>query len=1493
MREDDIRVEVHSQGSLVPCKVIDSTLEYILCETGMQLPATPLAKATVTPFDSSAAENKIVSVSSGSKWVTGSPAMALQRTDFESYFTDHGVGKGRGWVEYSPSLLVSGWHRVVVHVPFKSGSIARSNSVPVVIFHSTDILYPSTVIYVNMEADAGKEVDVGTFFFTAGSDDTRVVIDNSNTAFNAEVTASTVTFSQTARPETGHGEGCPNMAAANFDPTASAEGDSAHCIFVGGRGIMTQVFEYAAEEEVKNFYFPTQDGTGTGDSASQMASPAPLATCPFPKYISEAWGTPECSGEAYSSCFKLCADNDGCWRKCRQWCSPKYPRVGLLHENAYAPFDAKPAVAINAIASNLGFDPSLPAWGGRAYDGKVTYASKTGNSEVEDCALGRCNTHDTCPSDTFCCFTDEFGVCKPPGTGAGPQETDGWRLVFRQVLPSRAKYEKTGGTFDDGEFRKNPTNDNAALFSILDELESFRGDDGYFDFKMRFDHNRVQDWMNTLLWRQATNPVRSTSTLSSQYTEVLEDTMEWLNIAGLSPDEVDALFARSLGHVFRVVAGKTVLGYYKRVTPLPSTVSLHSLLYANWDVAGNLFGVDYRLYQTEQDLFDDTNYLLSCDHAVDKGFPYQCGMTSSSRSGSLSIAVYAQQYSGLPRGFRGLSRGMGDDFLLVSDVDDTSGARHGFPSIGLLSSSSLTSLFGAHEGEMVDIDTVELFVRPPTNPNPRCVSCKACFDSDGRLLRRNLALKHATALTSTRHPGHSQVNGWLQIIDGDRTCGGWAHSGSTHLDHTCAYTDIEDNPWMQIDLGSNETVSGVSLWVPANAYSPRITEVDIWGFKQSLVGLEGETERFEKHGMRCGTAEIFPSVDNRVECSTMLTGVRFIVVTARERSSLALCEVEVYGLLPSCPAHCVLNSVLKNTTRLGFEGLHQVSIATKGWEQARLLQQHGSLPQETAYRLGATRSFGFFHAPVTANYTFHATFDDEGELFLGSSADPRSKHRLLAAAMPRALFRETGAGTMLDSPMQYFLHFEIAADEGLVDLLFVQFYGTGKRAPPLNVRHSSSGQVLLVRGHAHQSPTSLAAITGTHEFLNSFAHDFGGLRSLRFSRQPEKHNHKASLNTRVCFKGVVKVLHNGMLHEFGPSEGSCLVGDELELDIRRITPATLGFDVNGDFEIAEVAPVSSAPVPMRRGESRWIEILHVNQRGRDLTSVSLTVDQGGNSTWTTSDLFDLSAEWLRMPSAEANTVHVAVNGLEAACTAAVTNGTLCAFNYSTAHTPKVLAISPSQGPAGTRVQIEGSGFSETLEMNTIKIGLEDCTIRSANSDTIICELSDGATSGTWDVQVTVEPNGFSVGNGITFTVTGGITSVLPRTLSLEGGTNVLIKGEGFASFGPYNQGTFLLYAIRGFASALFCRCCYAMLTWVLFGTVVCTHVCMYTFIHVCVHACALLASSALRLPVPCYIFPASTVVYTFTHLLILCMTLLSSSGGRRALHSRGEKEFGV
>ena len=109
-------------------------------------------------------------------------------------------------------------------------------------------------------------------------------------------------------------------------------------------------------------------------------------------------------------------------------------------------------------------------------------------------------------------------------------------MVFRQTLPSARGGDHEGGFFRAGEWRKNANNDSAALYSILDEIDtSYRDADGLYEFKLVYPgcdatwHSSRCGMAPALAagasvrWRQGHNPMDGVATASSEGFKLLND----------------------------------------------------------------------------------------------------------------------------------------------------------------------------------------------------------------------------------------------------------------------------------------------------------------------------------------------------------------------------------------------------------------------------------------------------------------------------------------------------------------------------------------------------------------------------------------------------------------------------------------------------------------------------------------------------------------------------------------------------------------------------------------------------------------------------------------------------------------------------------------------------------------------------------------------------------------------------------------------------------
>lgn len=91
------------------------------------------------------------------------------------------------------------------------------------------------------------------------------------------------------------------------------------------------------------------------------------------------------------------------------------------------------------------------------------------------------------------------------------------------------------------------------------------------------------------------------------------------------------------------------------------------------------------------------------------------------------------------------------------------------------------------------------------------------------------------------------------------------------------------------------------------------------------------------------------------------------------------------------------------------------------------------------------------------------------------------------------------------------------------------------------------------------------------------------------------------------------------------------------------------------------------------------------------------------------------------------------------------------------------------GSYNTEVTISGTGFDGVPSANKVVIGGAECTVKTASSNSIVCDAGDGPL-GSYTVEVTVDSKGKAQHNGgsNTFTYTSQITSISPVSGALGG-----------------------------------------------------------------------------------------------------------------------------
>lgn len=107
--------------------------------------------------------------------------------------------------------------------------------------------------------------------------------------------------------------------------------------------------------------------------------------------------------------------------------------------------------------------------------------------------------------------------------------------------------------------------------------------------------------------------------------------------------------------------------------------------------------------------------------------------------------------------------------------------------------------------------------------------------------------------------------------------------------------------------------------------------------------------------------------------------------------------------------------------------------------------------------------------------------------------------------------------------------------------------------------------------------------------------------------------------------------------------------------------------------------------------------------------------------------------------------------------------------------PQVLSFSPSSGPVGTPVTINGQGFSPVVANDVVAFHGTTASVTAASATQLTANVPNGATTGT--IKVTVGANSSTSTNS--FTVTTSVTGFSPT--SGIPGDSIIITGAAFSS----------------------------------------------------------------------------------------------------------------
>nr|XP_054765687.1 fibrocystin-L-like [Lytechinus pictus] len=127
--------------------------------------------------------------------------------------------------------------------------------------------------------------------------------------------------------------------------------------------------------------------------------------------------------------------------------------------------------------------------------------------------------------------------------------------------------------------------------------------------------------------------------------------------------------------------------------------------------------------------------------------------------------------------------------------------------------------------------------------------------------------------------------------------------------------------------------------------------------------------------------------------------------------------------------------------------------------------------------------------------------------------------------------------------------------------------------------------------------------------------------------------------------------------------------------------------------------------------------------------------------------------------------------------------------YSSCHTPTVTSISPNTGTAGDQLNITGTGFSSVPCEVEVLVGGQPCSVTSASSTLVQCDLETGDVLETGEllgVSVNIKNLGFAqilpkFPQERSFVLFPRVDGVSPQQGSLAGGTELQFSGAGFSS----------------------------------------------------------------------------------------------------------------
>ncbi|XP_056378576.1 fibrocystin-L-like isoform X2 [Hyla sarda] len=153
-------------------------------------------------------------------------------------------------------------------------------------------------------------------------------------------------------------------------------------------------------------------------------------------------------------------------------------------------------------------------------------------------------------------------------------------------------------------------------------------------------------------------------------------------------------------------------------------------------------------------------------------------------------------------------------------------------------------------------------------------------------------------------------------------------------------------------------------------------------------------------------------------------------------------------------------------------------------------------------------------------------------------------------------------------------------------------------------------------------------------------------------------------------------------------------------------------------------------------------------------------------------LGDLVRTLNKMPQVE-----VYINGIPSKCSGN------CDYTWDAKQTPVIYSINTVVSGENELLKINGTGFSGNTSNDTtyVTIGNLTCTILAITDNEIQCQVPK-ASAGIFPISVYIAGLGYAISQGgnLTFTYHIIVSSIIPSSGSLAGGTLVTIHGSGFS-----------------------------------------------------------------------------------------------------------------